>query len=202
MRHSALTFVKNSVRTGRFSDWSSEGTIAFICTTQADDLLGKLRLDIQKVCASGHPVHEIRAFALSSVPVATRHKLETETQESYKVRFEFHDAESIASLLAKPDGFWIAEQFLSIPAEIRPEANADDGDISAEYVEQRGKWRKERLPSSHPRRFYRPEGWSSIHNLPQGSAWGPALLARASKAALGEPRMVQVASNNARDTSS
>ena len=131
---------------GAFLGLVSEGTIAFICTTQADDLLGKLRLDIQKVCASGHPVHEIRAFALSSVPVATRHKLETETQESYKVRFEFHDAESIASLLAKPDGFWIAEQFLSIPAEIRPEANADDGDISAEYVEQRGKWRKKGSP--------------------------------------------------------
>ena len=48
------------------------------------------------------------------------------------------DAESIANLLrerptseqrhsSKPDGFWIAEQFLSIPAEIRPEAAVIEG---------------------------------------------------------------------------
>ena len=131
---------------GAFLGLVSEGTIAFICTTQADDLLGKLRLDIQKVCAFGHPVHEIRAFTLNSVPVATRHSLETKTQELYKVRLEFHDAESIASLLAKPDGFWIAERFLSIPAEIRPEASADDGELSVEYVKRRSRWREKGSP--------------------------------------------------------
>ena len=134
---------------GSFLGLVSEGTIAFICTTQADDLLGKLRLDIQKVCASGHPVLEIRAFTLNSVPVAARHRLETETQESYGVRLECHDAESIASLLDgfwKLDGFWIAERFLAIPAEIRPERSAGDGDLSAEYVEQRSRWRENDSP--------------------------------------------------------
>ena len=132
---------------GAFLGLVSEGTIAFTCTIQADDLLAKLRLDIKKVCASGHPVHEIRAFTLGSVPVGTRHKLETETQESYEVRLEFHDAESIASLLARPEGFWIAERFLSIPAEIRPEAAAIDGDLSDEYVERRRRWREKGSPN-------------------------------------------------------
>ena len=66
---------------GAFLGLVSEGTIAFICTIQADDLPAKLRRDIEKVCASGHPVHEIRAFTLESVPVGTRHALEAETQE-------------------------------------------------------------------------------------------------------------------------
>ncbi len=132
---------------GAFLGLVSEGTIAFICTTQADGLLAKLRLDIKKVCASVHPVHEIRAFTLESVPVGSRHKLETETQSSYEVRLEFHDAESIANLLARPDGFWIAERFLSLPAEIRPEAAADDGELAAEYVERRRRWRERSLPS-------------------------------------------------------
>ena len=132
---------------GAFLGLVSEGTIAFICTTQADGLLAKLRLDIEKVCASGHAVHEIRAFTLESVPVGTRHKLETETQASYEVRLELHDAESIANLLARPDGFWIAERFLSVPAEIRPEATAIDGDLSAEYVERRRRWHENGSPN-------------------------------------------------------
>ena len=174
---------------GAFLGLVSDGTIAFICTTQADNLLAKLRQDIKKVCVSGHPVHEIRAFTLESVPVGTRHKLETETRESYKVRLEFHDAESIANLLARPDGFWIAERFLSIPADIRPEAAAIDNDLSAEYAERRRRWREKRLSISYPRRLNRPEGRSSESNLQPGSAWGPALLARAYKAVIGKPRM-------------
>ena len=125
----------------------SEGTIAFVCTTQADDVLGKLREDIRKVCASGHPVHEIRAFTLSSVPVASRHRLETETQESYEIPLVLHDAESISNLLARPQGFWIAERFLSIPAQIRPEAPATEGEISEEYIERRRTWRDKGAPN-------------------------------------------------------
>ena len=132
---------------GAFLGLVSKGPIAFICTIQANDLPSKLRRDIQKVCASGHPVHEIRAFTLESVPVGTRHELETETQECHEVLLELHDAESIANLLARPDGFWIAERFLSIPAEIRPEAGAIDGELSAEYVEGRRRWREKGSPS-------------------------------------------------------
>lgn len=130
---------------GAFLGLVSEGTMAFICTIQANDLLGKLRRDIKKVCISGHPVHEIRAFTLESVPVGTRHKLETETQESYGVRLEFHDARSIANLLARPSGFWIAEQYLSIPAEIRPPVDIDS-DLPADYVERRNRWRVKDCP--------------------------------------------------------
>ena len=132
---------------GAFLGLVSEGTIAFVCTTQADDLLGKLKQDIQKVCASGHPVHEIRAFTLNSVPVASRHKLETETQESYEIPLVLHDAESISNLLARPQGFWIAERFLSIPAQIGPEAPGTEGEFSDEYIERRRSWRDKSGPN-------------------------------------------------------
>ena len=132
---------------GAFLGLVSEETTAFICTTQSHDLLGKLRMDIEKVCASGHPVREVRAFTLETVPVGTRHQLEAETQESYGVRLEFHDAESIANLLARPEGFWIAERFLSIPAEIRPEAVGGEGDLSTDYVERRHRWREKASPN-------------------------------------------------------
>ena len=130
--------------TGAFLGLVSEGTIAFVCTIQADGVTGKLRSDIETVCSSGHPVHEIRAFTLASVPVGKRHALESEVQETYNVRLEFHDAESIADLLARPEGFWIAEHFLSLPAEIRPIASSDDEDLPDAYVARRRKWRDER----------------------------------------------------------
>ncbi len=132
---------------GAFLGLVSEGTVAFVCTTQANGLLGKLRQDIKKVCASGHPVHEICAFTLESVSAANRHTLETETWKSYKVRLEFHDAESIASRLATSEGFWIAEHFLSIPSEIQPEVAAANGDHSAEYADRRRKWRERGSPN-------------------------------------------------------
>ena len=133
---------------GAFLGLVSDGTIAFVCTTQTNDLPGKLRQDIKTVCASGHPVHEIRAFTLEPIPVAKRHQLGTETWETYKVRLECHDAESIANLLARPRGFWIAERFLSIPAEIRPEPAAVNGGLTAEYIDQRRRWREK--SSSEP----------------------------------------------------
>ena len=131
---------------GAFLGLVSDGTIAFVCTTQTNDLPGKLRQDIKTVCASGHPVHEIRAFTLEPIPVAKRHQLETETWETYKVRLECHDAESIANFLARPGGYWIAERFLSIPADIRPEPAAVNGGLSAEYIDQRRRWREKSSP--------------------------------------------------------
>ena len=133
---------------GAFLGLVSEGTVAFICTIQADGILAKLRQDIEKVCAAGHPVHEIRAFTLAQVPVGSRHQLESETQRSYGVQIEFHDGESVANLLARSDGFWIAERFLSIPAEIRPESVTTDGNLSDEYVERRRRWREQSQPIS------------------------------------------------------
>ncbi|MDE2892398.1 MAG: hypothetical protein OXN86_07865 [Chloroflexota bacterium] len=131
---------------GWFLGRVSQGTVAFVCTIQADDLQSKLSRDIAKVCGSGHPVHEIRAFTLASVPVAARHALETECRDAYNVDLQFHDAKSIADLLAEPEGFWIADQFLTLPAEIRPDPPPDDQDLPEEYLERRRRWREKRVP--------------------------------------------------------
>ncbi len=124
----------------------SEGTIAFVCTTQSEGVPAKVAKDIAKIRASGHPVHEIRAFSLASVPVAARHKLESDMQQQHAIRLEFFDAEAITELLATPEGFWIAEQFLALPADVRPSQQLDDEDLSAWYLELRSRWREKRTP--------------------------------------------------------
>ena len=130
---------------GAFLGLVSEGTVAFVCTTQADGVVAKVRSDIDKVCDSGHPVHEVRAFTLNPVPVGHRHALADEVREAHGVRLEFHDTESIAELLALSEGFWIAEQYLAIPAELRPDAPPDDGDLPETYLERRVLWREQRV---------------------------------------------------------
>ena len=126
---------------GAFLGLVRDGPVAFTCTLQADNVTTKISNDVATICASGHPVHEICAFTLVSVPVGARHRLQEEVQEDHGVRLEFHDAESIAELLALPDGFWIAEHFLSLPAEVRPVAPSDDVDLLDDYVELRSRWR-------------------------------------------------------------
>ena len=133
---------------GAFLGLVSEETVAFTCTIQADDLPRKVKQDIGKICAFGHPVHEIHAFTLKPVPVGSRHRLQDETRETHGVRLELYDAESIANFLARPKGFWIAERFLSIPAEIRPDSTDADGALSAEYVERRRRWRERGSPDT------------------------------------------------------
>ena len=128
---------------GAFLGLVSEETVAFVCTTQANDVVAKVRRDIGKVCDSGHSVHEVRAFTLSRVPVGHRHALVDEVQEAHGVRLEFHDVESIAELLARSEGFWIAEHYLALPAELRPDAPPDDGDLPDEYLERRSVWREQ-----------------------------------------------------------
>ncbi len=132
---------------GVFLGLVSEGTIAFVCTIQADNVLAKLRQDIKKVCSSGHSVNEIHAFTLQSVPKGNRQKLQAETQDLYEVRLEFHDGESISNLLARPEGFWIAEQFLSLPADLRPDVSDAEGGLSTEHLERRQRWQEKGSPN-------------------------------------------------------
>lgn len=130
---------------GAFLGSVSEGTIAFVCTTQANDVAAKVRSDIDQVCASGHPVHEVQAFTLNAVPVGHRHALQEAIQEAHGVRLELHDAVSISELLARPEGFWIAEQYLALPAEVRPDPPPDDGDLAEDYLVRRSTWREQEV---------------------------------------------------------
>lgn len=114
---------------------------------QAQNIAAKVAQDIDTICESGQPVHEIKAFSLHPVPVAARHSLESQAQESHDVRLQLFDGQAIAELLARPEGFWIAEQFLDLPADLRPSQQRDDEGLSARYVELRNKWRERRTPN-------------------------------------------------------
>ena len=130
---------------GPFLGLVSEGAIAFVCTIQANGVENKLAKDIEKICNSGHPVHEVKAFTAQAVSVNTRHRLQKKTLETHNLRLELFDAEALSEQLSRPDAFWIAVRFLSLPAELCPLLSEDEA-ISSAYMDLRDRWREKGSP--------------------------------------------------------
>lgn len=115
---------------------ASSGPLVFGCTLQQDDVPSKVRADIASILG-GAPVSEIHFFATAPVPTAKRHELQSWARENHQVHLEIYDREAISELLADPDVFWIATEYLKVPAELYPTSlEADD------YAELKGTWEK------------------------------------------------------------
>jgi hypothetical protein len=105
---------------GAFLGHASDKTIVFTCTLQEANLHGKILEDVEKVCTQGEPVDEVYAFCVAELPVGRRHRLQETVRERFGVRLEVLDGRAIAEHLADHDLFWVAERYLSLPAELRP----------------------------------------------------------------------------------
>jgi hypothetical protein len=117
------------------------GRLAFICTLQQDDIPGKIRNDVDKIVSSGPPVHMIYAFLGAPLAKGSRDKLQDQVREAHGVEVEVVDGRALAEALATHEHFWIAEEFLSIPANLRPAAPDPGGGLPAWYQADRARWR-------------------------------------------------------------
>jgi hypothetical protein len=79
--------------------------------------------------------------------VARRHSLQAEVREKHNVELEVFDGLALAENLADHEIFWIAEEYLSIPATYRPEGRGQEGEGEADldqvpdwYRESRDRW--------------------------------------------------------------
>ncbi len=128
-----------------FAGAESDGPIAFICTLQEHGIEKKIERDIEKVVGSGEPVTRVFAMCSADVPVARRNRLKKETRKKHHVELEVLDGTALSELLAEPDHFWIAAEYLSVPAEFTPERpTADDGGTPEWYLADRQKWLDDR----------------------------------------------------------
>lgn len=128
---------------GAFAGSLPEGALAFTCTLQQDGLPAKTRGDLAKILASGTEVAGIYAFFTAGLAVASRHELQKEARDEYGVALEILDGPALAESLADRGLFWIAEQYLSIPAAFRPpppEYEEADG-LPEWYRQSRERWR-------------------------------------------------------------
>jgi hypothetical protein len=112
-----------------FKDLASDAKVVFGCSLDKR-IERKIRADIRSITTRGDPVERVIYFCESNLAVAKRHKLKAWARESH------NDGTAIAELLSDRDVFWIAQEFLHIPAEIMPAMADRDG----WYVRQVERW--------------------------------------------------------------
>ena len=106
---------------------------AFACTVQQDRIPDKIKADIAKI-AEGQPVDLVYFFSVSDVPVAMRHGLQDWANSTFSLHLEIFDGEALSEALTDHDLFWIAEEFLHVPAELFPSVEDID------YARLKEKW--------------------------------------------------------------
>jgi tetratricopeptide (TPR) repeat protein len=129
---------------GAFAAALPDGPLAFTCTLQVNGLPSKIRNDLTKILAEGTEVVGVYAFCAAGLAVAGRHELQAEARTNHDLKLEVLDGLALAEALADRELFWIAEEFLSIPAVFRPaapESEEADG-LPQWYRESRERWRR------------------------------------------------------------
>lgn len=127
---------------GWFAGQVSEGALAFVCTLQAGSVAGKIKNDVTGIMSAGSPVDRIYAFYGLEMAVGPRHKLTDEVREAHGVELEVFDAKAIANHLASHDTFWIARQYLSLPAYLAPPPPVEPDQVPQWYAQTLDRWRQ------------------------------------------------------------
>lgn len=119
--------------------------LVFACTTRQKGLEAKIKDDVGGIVAPAAP-DEIHYFCTQPVDVGLRHKLQAWAREKHHVELEVHDLHALGQHLADPDLFWVAERYLNMPAELRPDAKDGTPGLPGWYVEARERWRAREQP--------------------------------------------------------
>ena len=128
--HLANSPIASSVAAGIDGD----DVLVFGCTLDKK-LEAKIKGDIKTMCGSDPKPDAIYYYAVPDLAVAKRHELQAWCRRQHKADLEVFDGQAIAKLLAEPEHFWIAEQFLAVPAEMYPPIEAD-----GEYARLKERW--------------------------------------------------------------
>ncbi len=118
-----------------FKDHASNGDVAFACSLEKD-IEAKIRRDVRSI-VQGRRVDEIVYFCESNLAIAKRHKLQAWAKGGHALELQIFDGTAIAEMLTERDVFWIAQEFLHIPAEMMPAAPEQD----EWYAEHFERWR-------------------------------------------------------------
>jgi hypothetical protein len=104
---------------------ASRDVVVFACTIQQDKLRTKFEDDIEAICTQGMHVDQIYVFATAEVHARLRHDLQAWARDRHEVGLEIIDGFALAEWLSEPDLYWIAQQYLELPAELAPSALDD-----------------------------------------------------------------------------
>jgi hypothetical protein len=105
------------------------------CSLQ-EDIEPKIKQDVKTSVDSGEEIEEIYYFCEADLPVGKRHALQSCADSSHHVKLEIFDGQFLAEQLTESDVWWIAQEYLSIPADVFPR-NLAEGD---RYTVLRKRW--------------------------------------------------------------
>lgn len=135
------TYIRDSeIGSTAFVGATPDGPIVFACTLQRDAVSQKIKSDIVTILGSGIRPECIYIFLGSDFAVSKRHKVQRWANDEHEIHLEILDGQAISETLCDPEIFWIAEQFLSVPREFRPERNPDE--IEHWYTTALERWEK------------------------------------------------------------
>lgn len=112
--------------------------LVFGCTLNKQ-LANKIRGDVKAMCGYEPKPAAIYYYAVPDLAVAARHELQAWCRQEHGAALEIFDGQGIANLLAEPEHFWIAEQFLGVPSEMFPPVS-----IGGEYGQLKERWLTDR----------------------------------------------------------
>ena len=105
--------------------------LVFACSLQTN-MEGKIKAgDARTICSGPYHVDEIFYFCETDVPVGLRNKLKKHCKEKLKVDLTIFDGTALAENLVSPDVFWIAQQYIGIPAKMYPSRGGPDENYGA-----------------------------------------------------------------------
>lgn len=94
--------------------------LAFACTLQQADVLGKLAADIEKIISDGSEVQWVVAYCEANVKVGDRHRFQKRMKDEHGVHVEVFDGNGISELLSQRHLYWIARQHLHLSERTLP----------------------------------------------------------------------------------
>jgi hypothetical protein len=126
---------RSSIATSSFAARASQDLVVGACTLERNNLPAKIKRDLKTMFGAGEKPAQVIYFCQVDLPVAQRHKLQTHCRDTYNAALEIYDGQAIADQLADPDTFWIAGQYLAIPADFYPEEAPDE-----DYAKLKSRW--------------------------------------------------------------
>ena len=101
----------------RFFSQSVKDKWLFACSLEKN-YKKKIKGDLQAASDFGEPVQRLVFFHNAPIPTSTRHKLKQQAAEQFRLELEIFDSKAISEMLSDHETVWIAERYLSLPAEL------------------------------------------------------------------------------------
>ena len=96
--------------------------VSFACTLQKEGIGSKILRDVARITNEGAEVTHIVYYCEVDIPVGQRHDLQHQARSAHGVHLEIFDGHGIAEQLSDWHLYWIAEDFLHLPARALPSA--------------------------------------------------------------------------------